>query len=98
MAWTVGVYYALFTILLATASCSNFSSLEAKGDNIETWTGGSFLSAVSSHSGDEMENCVCLVEDVEQTDENFEDVSQIEEEIGDEGGLTLEDVVSLYKH
>ena len=45
-----------------------------------------------------MKNCVCLVEDVEQTDENFEDVSQIEEEIGDEGGLTLEDVVSLYKH
>ena len=65
-----------------------------KGDNIDTWTGGSFLTAVSSH--DEVDACIYLYEDVEQTDENFEDVSQIEDDEGDEEGrgLSLEDVVS----
>ena len=68
--------------------------MEMKGDNIDTWTGGSFLTAVSSH--DEVDACIYLYEDVEQTDENFEDVSQIEEDEGDEEGrgLSLEDVVS----
>ena len=63
-----------------------------KGDNIDTWTGGSFLTAVSSH--DEVDACIYLYEDVEQTDENFEDVSQIEEE-EEGGGLSLEDIVSI---
>ena len=35
---------------------------------------------------------MCLVEDVEQTDENFEDISQIVAEEETEG-LSLEDVV-----
>ena len=67
-------------------------SLENKGDHISSWTGGSFLSAVSSHSSNDSDGCVCLVEDVEQTDENFEDVSQIVAEEETEG-LSLEDVV-----
>ena len=68
--------------------------MEVKGDNIDTWTGGSFLTAVSSH--DEVDACIYLYEDVEQTDENFEDVSQIEEEEEEEGGgLSLEDIVSI---
>ena len=36
---------------------------------------------------------MCLLGDVEQTDENYEDVSQIEAEVEEEG-LSLEDVVS----
>lgn len=70
-----------------------FYSLEMKEDPIDTWKGGSFLSAVSSHSDDDA--CVILYEEIELADENYEDASEIEAECQAEDGFTSEDLVSI---
>lgn len=67
-------------------------------EEVTPWTAGSFLAAVSSSSSDDQSaGRVCVVDDEEQTDENFEDISQItQEDDEDEGkGLTLQQLSGM---
>ncbi|XP_053377930.1 uncharacterized protein LOC123530295 isoform X2 [Mercenaria mercenaria] len=81
---------------LSLFSSQKSLDLAASGEAANSWTAGSFLAAVSSSCEDDAAaGRFCLSDDEEQTDEQFEDLSQFTDTEEEEEGLNLEQLGSV---